>query len=84
MRSVFPATLLNKRSSVSRSSGGGNSEGYLAANLFSFGMVSENFSLDIWVHPAVDSAYSLHEANGIPMNVVIDQTSGILKIKAFR
>ena len=47
-------------------------------------MVSENLSLDVWVHSAVDPAYSLHEANGIPMNVVVNQTSGILKVEAFR
>ena len=37
---------------------------------------------DLWVHAPIDSSNSLHQTDRVPMDVVVDQAAGVLKIEA--
>ena len=44
---------------------------------------TESF-LGLRIHPAVDTADALHEPNGVPADVVVDEAGGVLEVQAFR
>src|SRR5579863_5121741 len=46
-------------------------------------MVGYELLLDIRVHAPVNAADALHQAHGVPVDVVVDHPRGILQVQAF-
>jgi hypothetical protein len=43
-------------------------------------MVGDKALLYLWIHPSIDAADSLHQANGVPVDVIVDHSRRILQI----
>ena len=48
------------------------------------GMSREKAFFDVRIHPAVHPPDALHEADGIPVEVEVDEAVGVLEVEAFR
>ena len=46
-------------------------------------MVGEQAFLDLRVQAAIDAADALHQPHRVPVQVVVDQAGGVLKVQAF-
>ncbi len=46
------------------------------------GMRGDDLRFGGGIHPAIDAADTLHEPDGIPVQVVIDQPRGVLEVQA--
>ena len=46
-------------------------------------MVGDHLRLDLRVQPPVHTADPLHQPDGIPVQVIVDQPGGVLKVQTF-
>lgn len=54
-----------------------------AADCFLFGVIGEYRGLRIRIHTTVHTANALHQADRIPMYVIVNQARGVLQVQAF-